>query len=151
MFATTIKENILYGITRTVTDAEIVLAAKQACAHDFIVHFPEQYETLVGERGVQLSGGQKQRVAIARAILMDPVVLLLDEATSALDAESEGLVQEALEKLMVRRTTIVIAHRLSTIRNADTIMVMENGKIVEQATREEGATAHQQLLAKSDG
>ena len=151
LFATTIKENILYGITRTVTDAEIVLAAKQACAHDFIVHFPEQYETLVGERGVQLSGGQKQRVAIARAILMDPVVLLLDEATSALDAESEGLVQEALEKLMVRRTTIVIAHRLSTIRNADTIMVMENGKIVEQATREEGATAHQQLLAKSDG
>ena len=152
LFATTIRENILYGITRKVTDEEIEAASRQACAHEFVTNFPEGYMTLVGERGVQLSGGQKQRVAIARAILMDPVLLLLDEATSALDAESEGLVQDALEKLMVQRTTIVIAHRLSTIRNADTIMVMDHGKIVEKASRNEaGLSAHQQLLERTDG
>ena len=99
--------------------------------------FPEQYQTLVGERGVRLSGGQKQRIAIARAILKDPVVLILDEATSALDAESEHLVQDALDKLMVGRTTMVIAHRLSTVQQADRVVVLDNGKIAEQGSHDE--------------
>merc|ERR1719387_1904132 len=151
LFARSIRENILYGVERAVTDVELQRVAAQACAHDFIAKFPEGYDTLVGERGVQLSGGQKQRVAIARAILMDPLLLLLDEATSALDAESESLVQGALEQLMKNRTTIVIAHRLSTIRNADAIMLMENGRIVEQACTNEKESAHDQLISRPDG
>lgn len=152
LFATSIRKNILYGIDRDVPMEELVEVAKKANAHNFIMEFPEGYDTLVGERGVQLSGGQKQRVAIARAILMNPLILLLDEATSALDAESEGLVQKALDQLMLKRTTIVIAHRLSTIKNAHTIMVMQDGAIVEKATcNENGESAHEQLLRRQDG
>jgi ABC-type multidrug transport system fused ATPase/permease subunit len=133
LFGGTIKENIAYGKPEA-TDKEILEAAKKANAHDFIMSFPEQYKTIVGERGVQLSGGQRQRVAIARAVLKNPVILILDEATSSLDSESEKLVQDALEKLMKGRTSFVIAHRLSTIKNADQILVLEDGKIVEKGT-----------------
>ena len=152
LFATSIRENILYGIDRDVPMLELIEVAKKANAHKFITGFPEGYDTLVGERGVQLSGGQKQRVAIARAILMNPLILLLDEATSALDAESEGVVQDALDQLMLNRTTIVIAHRLSTIKNAHTIMVMHDGAIVEKASGDgDGNSAHNQLLSKTNG
>jgi ABC-type multidrug transport system fused ATPase/permease subunit len=133
LFGGSIKENIAYGKPEA-THEEIMEAAKKANAHDFIMSFPEQYETIVGERGVQLSGGQRQRVAIARAVLKNPVILILDEATSSLDSESERLVQDALEKLMVGRTSFVIAHRLSTIKNADQILVLENGEIIEKGT-----------------
>ncbi len=112
-------------------------AAKVANAHDFVGRFPEGYATNVGERGVQLSGGQKQRIAIARAVLKNPRVLVLDEATSALDAESEHLVKEALDRLMRGRTTLVIAHRLSTVRDADRVVVLDRGKIVEVGTHHE--------------
>ena len=136
LFGGTIKENIAYG-RLDATDAEIREAAKQANALDFIDSFPDKFETRVGERGIQLSGGQRQRVAIARAILKNPSVLILDEATSSLDSESERLVQEALDKLMKGRTSIVIAHRLSTIRNADKIIVLEHGKVRESGTHAE--------------
>ncbi len=112
-------------------------AAVQANAWDFIQSFPDKLETVVGERGVQLSGGQRQRIAIARAVLKNPRILILDEATSSLDSESERLVQEALEKLMEGRTSLVIAHRLSTVRKADKIIVLSGGKIVEQGTHTE--------------
>jgi ABC-type multidrug transport system fused ATPase/permease subunit len=131
-----IKENIAYGKAGA-TDEEIIDAAKKANAWEFIERFPEQMETLVGERGTQLSGGQRQRIAIARAMLKNPRILILDEATSSLDAESERLVQQAMEVLMEGRTSIVIAHRLSTVRNADTIFVMDKGKLVESGTHDE--------------
>ena len=136
LFGGTIKENIAYGKPEA-SDEEIQKAAEQANAHQFVSDFPEGYETLVGERGIQLSGGQRQRIAIARAILKDPKILILDEATSALDSESESLVQEALEKLMKGRTSLVIAHRLATVRNADKIFVLEKGQIVESGNHEE--------------
>lgn len=136
LFATSIRENIRYG-RLTATQQEIEVAAKAANAHDFIAQFPEGYDTLVGERGVRLSGGQKQRVAIARALLKDPRILVLDEATSALDAESEALVQEALERLMQGRTTLIIAHRLSTVIGADRVVVLEGGRIVESGRHDE--------------
>lgn len=136
LFGGTIRENILYG-KPDATDAEIEAAARQANAWDFIASFPEQLETMVGERGIKLSGGQRQRIAIARAILRNPSILLLDEATSSLDAESERLVQEALENLMEGRTSIIIAHRLATIREVDCIYVLEGGRIVEQGTHNE--------------
>ena len=135
LFGGTIRENIAYGKPNA-TEEEIILAAKQANAFKFIESFPEGLETVVGERGVKLSGGQRQRIAIARAILRNPKILILDEATSSLDAESEQLVQEALDTLMKDRTTIIIAHRLATIRKVDTIYVIENGQITEQGTHE---------------
>jgi ATP-binding cassette subfamily B protein len=135
LFGGTIRENILYG-KKNATDHELLEATKKANAWQFIQGFPDGFETIVGERGIKLSGGQKQRIAIARAILKDPAILLLDEATSALDAESEVLVQDALNNLMENRTTIIIAHRLSTIRNVDQIYVLENGEIVEEGTHE---------------
>ena len=139
LFDGTVKENI--GFTKPgASDEEIMAVAKIANAHDFIMGFPQQYDTIVGERGVKLSGGQRQRVAIARAILADPRVLILDEATSSLDSESEHLIQEGLRRLRAGRTTFVIAHRLSTITSADQILVLEKGEIVEHGT-------HQQLLA----
>jgi ATP-binding cassette subfamily B (MDR/TAP) protein 1 len=144
LFKTTIRENISYGRDDVVPDTEIEAASKVANAHKFITALPDGFNTTVGERGVQLSGGQKQRVAIARAIVKDPKILLLDEATSALDAESEHVVQEALDRVMVHRSTIVVAHRLSTIRNADVIAVVKNGTIVEQGK-------HAELMAKQGG
>jgi ABC transporter fused permease/ATP-binding protein len=130
LFSTSVAENIRYG-RPDATDAEVEAAARAANAHGFVARFPQGYETLVGERGVQLSGGQKQRVAIARAVLKDPRVLVLDEATSALDAESEHLVREALERLMHGRTTLIIAHRLSTVMGADRVVVLDGGRIVQ--------------------
>ncbi|MCY1722143.1 ABC transporter transmembrane domain-containing protein [Prolixibacteraceae bacterium Z1-6] len=135
LFGGTIRENIAYG-RPDASEGEILEAAQKANATEFIERFNEGLDTVVGERGTQLSGGQRQRVAIARAILKDPKILILDEATSSLDSESEQLVQEALVELMKNRTSIVIAHRLSTIRNADNIVVLENGKVVETGTHE---------------
>ncbi|CDY35168.1 BnaA09g18050D [Brassica napus] len=132
----TIRSNIAYGKTGEATEEEIITAAKAANAHNFISTLPQGYETSVGERGVQLSGGQKQRIAIARAILKDPMVLLLDEATSALDAESERVVQDALDRVMVNRTTVVVAHQLATIKNADVIAVVKDGVIAERGRHE---------------
>ncbi|MFK7603125.1 ABC transporter ATP-binding protein [Deinococcus sp. SM5_A1] len=140
LFSGTVRENILYG-RPDASPQDVEAAAKAANADDFIRAFEHGYETVVGERGVKLSGGQRQRVAIARAILKDPRILILDEATSALDNESEYLVQAALERLMLRRTTFVIAHRLSTIRNADRILVMNAGEVIEDGT-------HAELLAR---
>jgi subfamily B ATP-binding cassette protein MsbA len=136
LFGGTIRENILYG-RLDATDEEMITAARAANAHDFIVGFPNQYDSIVGERGMNLSGGQRQRIAIARAILKDPCILLLDEATSSLDNESEGLVQEALDRLMQNRTTVIVAHRLSTIKVAHRIAVLEGGRIVELGTHDE--------------
>ncbi len=143
LFGGSIRENIAYGRPGS-SDEEIIQAARQANAWDFIHSFPEGLDTLVGERGVKLSGGQRQRVAIARAILKDPAILLLDEATSSLDAESEKLVQEALNKLMVGRTSIIIAHRLATVRDVDCIYVLDGGTIIEKGT-------HDELSAIPDG
>lgn len=136
LFGGTIRENIAYGKPGA-SDAEINLAAQQANALNFIEGFPEKMETIVGERGIKLSGGQRQRIAIARALLRNPSILILDEATSSLDSESEKLVKEALEVLMQGRTSIIIAHRLSTIRSADSILVLDQGKITEQGTHTE--------------
>ncbi|KAL1217374.1 ABC transporter B family member 14 [Cardamine amara subsp. amara] len=143
LFSTNIHENIKYG-NENASEAEIIEAAKAANAHEFIIKMEEGYKTHVGDKGVQLSGGQKQRVAIARAVLKDPSVLLLDEATSALDTTSEKLVQDALDKLMNGRTTVLVAHRLSTIRKADTIVVLHKGRVVEKGS-------HRELVSKSDG
>ncbi len=139
LYTGTVYDNIAYGSLRA-TEVEIVAAARAANAHDFIMQLPDGYQTQVGERGTQLSGGQRQRIAIARAILKDAPILLLDEATSSLDSESERLVQDALDRLMVGRTTLVIAHRLSTIRQADCIHVVVDGRIVESGD-------HEQLMA----
>ncbi|KAE9618860.1 putative xenobiotic-transporting ATPase [Lupinus albus] len=144
LFNETIRANIAYGKRGDATEAEIIAAAEMANAHRFISGLQQGYDTVVGERGIQLSGGQKQRVAIARAIIKSPKILLLDEATSALDAESERVVQDALDKVMVDRTTVVVAHRLSTIKNADVIVVVKNGVIVEKGR-------HKTLINIKDG
>ena len=141
LFNGSVYDNILYG-RLDATKEEIEAAAKAANAHDFIMELPEGYNTMLGDRGVNISGGQRQRIAIARAILKDPRILILDEATSALDTESERVVQEALNRLMVGRTSIIIAHRLSTIKNADRILVLDKGKLVEDGT-------HEELMAKN--
>jgi ABC-type multidrug transport system fused ATPase/permease subunit len=143
LFAGTIRENIAYGRPGA-SDEEIRHAAQQANALDFILSFPEGFETKVGERGIQLSGGQRQRIAIARAVLKNPLILILDEATSSLDSESEKLVQQALDKLMIGRTSIVIAHRFATIKNADKIVVLQKGEIKEMGT-------HQELIQLEEG
>ncbi len=150
LFATSIRENILYGRPDATPEA-VEAAARAANAHAFIQALPEGYDTPVGERGVRLSGGQKQRVAIARALLEDPALLVLDEATSALDAESEALVQEALERLMRGRTTLVIAHRLSTVKSADRIVVIDGGRVAEQgdhASLVAGGGLYRQLVER---
>eukprot|EP01100_Stratorugosa_tubuloviscum_P009330 TRINITY_DN3903_c0_g2_i1.p1 TRINITY_DN3903_c0_g2~~TRINITY_DN3903_c0_g2_i1.p1 ORF type:complete len:750 (-),score=277.57 TRINITY_DN3903_c0_g2_i1:66-2315(-) len=144
LFACSIKENITFGCAGEIPMEQIELAAKEANAYDFIMSFPEGFNTVVGERGVRLSGGQKQRVAIARALVMNPKILLLDEATSALDAESEHLVQEAIDRAMQNRTVVVIAHRLSTVRNANKVIVINGGKIAEQGS-------HDELITRPDG
>lgn len=136
LFAATVEENIAFGRPGA-TSGEIEAAARAAYAHDFIIELPEGYSTRVGERGARLSGGQRQRIAIARALLRDAPILLLDEATSALDTESEALVQHALERLMAGRTTLVVAHRLATIQNANRILVVDGGRIIEQGTHSE--------------
>ncbi len=136
LLSASIAANIRYG-KADATDAEVEAAARAAHAHEFVSTFPDGYDTIVGERGIQLSGGQRQRVAIARAMLKDPRVLILDEATSALDAESEHFVQEALDLLMQSRTTVVIAHRLSTVRNADRVLVIQGGRIVQSGRHDE--------------
>ena len=143
LFGGTIRENILYG-NPDASDEELIEAARKSNSLEFIESFPDKFDTIVGERGIKLSGGQRQRIAIARAILKDPRILLLDEATSSLDAESERLVQEALDALMEGRTSIIIAHRLATIKDVDQIYVMEEGRIIERAT-------HEELMALPDG
>ncbi|MEP3383961.1 MAG: ATP-binding cassette domain-containing protein, partial [Flavobacteriaceae bacterium] len=140
LFNDTVKNNIGLG-KEGATDEEIIAAAKVANAHDFIMELPNGYNTNIGDSGNKLSGGQKQRLSIARAVLKNPPIMILDEATSALDTESERLVQDALEKMMKNRTSIVIAHRLSTIQNADSIVVLNKGEIVEQGTHEELMTS----------
>jgi ABC-type multidrug transport system fused ATPase/permease subunit len=136
LFGGTIRENIAYGKPNA-SDEEITQAAQKANALEFIERFPDKFNTIVGERGITLSGGQRQRIAIARAVLKDPAILILDEATSSLDSESERLVQEALDKLMKGRTSFVVAHRLSTVRNADKILVIDKGNVVEEGTHED--------------
>ncbi len=143
IFSGTAYDNIAFGATDANRD-QVIVAAKAANAHDFITHFPDGYDTELGERGMRLSGGQAQRIAIARAILRNPAVLLLDEATSALDAENEQQIQSALHRISAGRTTLIIAHRLSTVRDADHILVMDNGRLVDQGT-------HDELMAKQNG
>jgi ABC-type multidrug transport system fused ATPase/permease subunit len=141
LFHGTVRENLLFGNPKA-KDEDVIHAAQVANAHEFIMALPNGYDTLIGERGVKLSGGQRQRLSIARAILKDSPILILDEATSAVDTETELLIQQALERLMHGRTTIIIAHRLSTVRNADKIVVLEGKEIVEQGT-------HDDLIAKN--
>ncbi len=141
LFNRTVRDNIAYGQLENASDEEVIAAAKAAYAHDFIMALPQGYNTKLGAQGLNLSGGQRQRIAIARAILKNAPVLILDEATSALDNESEYFIQRAFDAAMRDRTTIVIAHRLSTIENADRIVVMDKGRIVEQGT-------HAELIAK---
>lgn len=142
LFAGTVRENIAYGTSEEMDEIEIIEAAKVANAHDFISGLDDGYETWCGDRGIQLSGGQKQRNALAWAKLRNPTVLLLDEATSALDSQSEKMVQDALECVMVERTSVVVAHRLNTIQKCDVVFVLDKGKIVEKRT-------HSSLMAKS--
>jgi subfamily B ATP-binding cassette protein MsbA len=137
LFNDTVRNNISYGNGQEIPEERIISAAQAAYAHDFITRMPEGYDTIIGEKGIKLSGGERQRLAIARALIKNPPILILDEATSALDSESERLVQSALENLMANRTTFVIAHRLSTVRKADQIIVLDEGRIVEQGTHEE--------------
>ncbi|MGH2523270.1 MAG: ABC transporter ATP-binding protein, partial [Anaerolineales bacterium] len=144
LFSRTIRENIAYGVGREVSDAEVQAAARAAAIHDVILSFPDGYTTLVGEKGITLSGGQKQRVAIARTLLKDPRILILDDSTSSVDTETEAAIREALERLMVGRTTFVIAHRIQSVMGADLILVLEGGRITQRGT-------HEELMAEGDG
>jgi len=155
LFGLSVRENLVYGVPDgvVVTPAMIEEACRNANCHDFIMSWPDGYETMVGERGIQLSGGQKQRISIARALITDCRILLLDEATSALDAESEHLVQEAIDKAVLGRTTIIVAHRLSTIQRASQIVVMSNHKIVDVGTHQylmENCTKYQELIKRQN-
>jgi subfamily B ATP-binding cassette protein MsbA len=143
LFNDTFKNNITYGLDREITQEELIDIAHKARLYDFIMQLPDKFDTYVGDRGVKLSGGEKQRVAIARALLKDAEILILDEATSSLDSKTEKLIQEAIDEAIKDRTAIVIAHRLSTIKNADKIIVIENGKFVEEGSLSE-------LLDKKD-
>jgi ATP-binding cassette subfamily B protein len=147
LFNDTLKANLRYAAPHA-AQAEIEKACRTANIHHFITSLPDGYDTVVGARGYRLSGGEKQRIAIARVILKNPRILVLDEATSSLDSQSEALIQEALERIMQGRTSLVIAHRLSTILGADVILVLDHGRIVEQAHGLENRSAHQQLLEK---
>jgi ATP-binding cassette subfamily B protein len=149
LFNDTLKANLLYA-KPDATEKEVEAACQAANIHAFIKSLPDSYDTIVGARGYRLSGGERQRIAIARVILKNPRILVLDEATSSLDSQSEALIQEALQRIMKGRTSLVIAHRLSTILNADLIVVLEQGRIIEQAHRRETGSAHQQLL-RNDG
>jgi ATP-binding cassette subfamily B protein len=144
LFSRTIRENISYGVGREVSDAEVEAAARAAAIHDTIVTFPESYNTLVGEKGVTLSGGQKQRVAIARTLLKDPCILILDDSTSSVDTETEAEIRAALEHLMQGRTTFIIAHRIQSLMNADLILVLDHGRIVQRGQ-------HDELMADEHG
>jgi len=137
LFSRTIRENITYGVGREVADDEVEAAARAAAVHDVILSFPDGYETLVGEKGVTLSGGQKQRVAIARTLLKDPRILILDDATSSVDTETEGLIRGALQHLMQGRTSFIIAHRIQSVMDADLILVLDQGRIVQRGTHDE--------------
>lgn len=136
LFSRTIRENIMYGLTRDVSEAEMIQAAQAAAVHDVIMTFPENYNTVVGERGVTLSGGQKQRIALARTLLKNPRILLLDDATSSVDTETEAEIREALDRLMANRTTFIIAHRIQSVMDADQIIVLDQGRIVQRGTHE---------------
>lgn len=142
LFNDSIEQNIAYGVHDDINHSRIEQAAKLANAHEFIVDKPQQYQTLIGDRGLQLSGGQRQRIAIARAMVKNPELLIFDEATSALDNESEKIVQQAIDNAMANRTALVVAHRLSTIKNADKIVVMERGNVMESGS-------HEQLIEQS--
>jgi ABC-type multidrug transport system fused ATPase/permease subunit len=131
LFHRTVRYNIAYGAVGPLSDECLIAAAKRACAHDFIMELPDGYDTVIGDRGVQLSGGQRQRLALARAIVVGPQILILDEATSALDSETERAIQQALTEFSPGRTVIVIAHRPSTIRDADQVVVLKNGRVVD--------------------
>jgi ABC-type multidrug transport system fused ATPase/permease subunit len=153
LFNTTVRDNLRIGRPEA-TDEELLEAARQANADEFISRLPDGYDTLIGERGVQLSGGQRQRLAIARAILKDAPILILDEATSHLDSENERLVHQALKRLMVGRTTLMIAHRLSTVREADHLVVLDDGAVVEQGTHEalvQKGGIYARLVAMNEG
>jgi ATP-binding cassette subfamily B protein len=144
LFSRSIRENIMYGVGREVSPEEVEAAAKAAAIHDVIETFPEGYKTIVGEKGVTLSGGQKQRVAIARTLLKDPRILILDDSTSSVDTETEAEIRAALEELMKGRTTFIIAHRIQSVMDADLILVMDRGRIVQKGK-------HEELLAETDG
>ena len=137
LFSRSIRENITYGVHREVTDEEIYRAARAAAVHDVILRFPDGYETVVGEKGVTLSGGQKQRVTLARTLLKDPAILILDDATSSVDSETEGAIRDALDELIPGRTTFIIAHRIQSVMEADMILVLENGAIVQTGKHDE--------------
>jgi ATP-binding cassette subfamily B protein len=141
LFSRSIRENISYGVGREVSEEEIEAAARAASIHEVILSFPEGYRTIVGEKGVTLSGGQKQRITLARTLLKDPCILILDDATSSVDMETEAVIRDALLQLMPGRTTFIIAHRIQTVMNADLILVMDGGRVVQLGT-------HEQLLAE---